>query len=99
MTVGLRIRDRVTGAVTLEITDRISRIVGSVETGAGAGSISVPEFSQGTGWAIPRVIEQTVTTPTTAPLITISTSGLSWSFPGTGAGKPAQSCTITYGVY
>ena len=99
MTVGLRIRDRVTGVVTLEITDRVTRIIGRVYTGAGPGSISVPEFVDGTGWAIPLVIEQAALRPTPAPLIAISSSGMSWSFPGTGTGNLPVGCWITYGVW
>lgn len=39
MTVGLRVYDPVTREVTLEITDRITRIIGSIQ---GNGSITIP---------------------------------------------------------
>lgn len=47
--IGLRIRDSRTGRVTLDLTDRISRITGNGTATAGvAGSMVIPDYADGT---------------------------------------------------
>jgi len=99
LTIGLIIRDRVSGLETLRVVDRLGRILGTFQTGPGAGSISIPEFATAQGWVVPRVIEQATNRPTTAPVFVVSSSGISWTFPGTTSEMPAVSCYATYGVF
>lgn len=100
MTVGVRIRDRLTNAILLEITDRLTRTVGSFNTGTSPGSINVPAFSAAPGWACMLEAPDPTNNQTTLyrfPRITINGTTLSWDFPGQGAEPIA--CQVEYGVY
>lgn len=44
MTVGLRVRDVSTGQVTVEVTDRLTRVIGTFNTGTASGSLTVSDF-------------------------------------------------------
>lgn len=100
MAIGLRVRDRVTGVVTLDVTDTLTRIIGMVNSGFSSGSISVPEFANGRPWYYTdgpsfsnpfRFGRQVV--------VTISGTTLSWSF---SQGIPADAynaTNIVYGIY
>lgn len=98
---GMRVRDRNTGQITVDLTDRLTRMIGVVSSGSGPGSIVVPGFSNGDGWAC--VME--VPTPNNNlsnqwiyPLVSISGNTLSWSFSGP-SGAVNVPCNIIYGVY
>lgn len=101
MAVGMRIRDPNTGVIVLEISDRLTRIIGNINSGSSPGSISVPGFAYGEGWA--AVVEGV--NPNAAlfsrvryPRISISGTNLSWDFPGIPQ-DPIVACLIVYGVY
>lgn len=99
MTVGLRIRNRTTGAVTFEVTDRLTRVLGSVYTGSVNGAIAVPAFSQGIPWAYANGIgNQNLFSFGQFPKVTISGTILSWTFVGI-SGREIYPDTILYGVY
>lgn len=97
------------GNLILDLTDRITRLIGSVVTGTVAGSIVVPEFSQGTPFF--AVVDTGVlsggwdyTGSGTAPMVpTISGTTLSWdrprNAPGAAYHSNPRSVTIFYGVY
>jgi len=98
---GLRVRDRTTGLVTVEITNRLTRTIGVINTGSSAGSISVPDFALGAGWAC--VLESPEPNPNLSftwsyPIVSISGTTLSWSFLGLG-GSTIVPCDVIYGVY
>jgi hypothetical protein len=100
MTVGLRVRDRTTGQVIVEYTDRMTRIVGSFSTGTAAGSVTV-DLSLGTGWA--AVMEVPPTNPNIAnyyryPRVTVTGNIISWDFPGDSSWT-ILSCVVLYGVH
>jgi len=94
---GLRCRNPNNGAIILEITDRLSREVGSVYTGTSPGSFTVPMsipgdvyfyVSSGTNiWLMPEVV--------------LSGRTISWSWAGaSGSAVPSRAAaTIVYGVY
>lgn len=99
MANGLRTRDRLTGVTTLEITDRLTRIVNTVYTGSGAGSINVPAFATGSPWWVvdePPQDQYDIYGQFRYPRVTVSGNTLSWDFPGPGLVQPS---TIQYGVY
>jgi hypothetical protein len=101
MTVGLRVRDAATGAVLVEITDRLTRVIGVVNTGTSPGSISVPGMATGLGWGCVQEVpppNPNIVNRYRFPRITISGTTLSWDFPGT-ASLPAVACDVIYGVY
>ncbi|MCU7649480.1 hypothetical protein [Pseudomonas piscis] len=98
--IGLRVRDRFAGKVTLDITDRLTRRIGVVNSGESASSITVNGFSLGNGWAI--VLEAPVPDPDFVewifPKLSISENVLSWDFPGPEDAFVVP-CDIMYGVY
>ena len=98
MANGLRIRDRNTGQITLEITDRLTRVLGRVNSGTSNGSINVPEFLGNSPFSIVLETAQQAFDLGRTPTVTISGATLSWTFQGT-ASRPAQPATIVYGLY
>lgn len=101
MTAGLRVRDPNTGVIIVEITDRLTRILGQVYTGTTAGSIQVPQFALGSGFAV--IQEPPPPNPNIAniyrfPRAFVSGTTLSWDFPGNGV-HPAVGAVIQYGVF
>lgn len=93
MPQGLQLFDG-NGGVTLNITDRITRMVGSttLPQNHGAGSVVVPEFARGTGFAMVLSTDGLLSnSPYQATTVSISGTTLSWS---TGSG-----CTIVWGAY
>lgn len=100
MAVGVRIRNRNTGVVTLGPTDRISRIIGTIGPVSSAGSINVPAFNtaRNTPWVI--VLQRNLTSNLQVyrtVVATISGTTLSWSLTGTD-GWAVQPATIIYGL-
>jgi hypothetical protein len=89
------------GQLIVDITDRLTRIIGEVYTGTSNGSINVPEFSLGgTPWVF---IQQDNTNNNQFQgrrQVRASVSGttLSWTFEGLTK-WPANPATIQYGVY
>lgn len=97
---GIKIRDSQTGQVVVDITDRLTRHIGTVNSGASPGSVNVPDFALSPGWA--TVIEAPRPSPNLfqryrIPLITVTTTGFSWLFISTS--DPILPCDIVYGVY
>lgn len=101
--VGMRVRDRTTQAITLDISDRLTRVIGVINSGTSPGSISVPGFANGAGWV--ATLEQPETNPSTSavfryPKGTISGTTLSWDFPApSGSTSEIIPCDLMYGVY
>lgn len=86
------------GSLVMDITDNLPRFIGSINTGTTAGSINIPEFAGGRGFAYST--DTADSQPFEAynrPIFQVSTSGLSWSW---GSGPPTyRAITILYGVY
>ncbi|UOL48386.1 hypothetical protein [Pseudomonas phage Almagne] len=98
--IGMRIRDQTSGLVVVEITDRLTRIIGTFNTGSGAGSMNVPDFSLGTGFACILEAPDPVNNLSNTwrfPRVTISGTTMSWDFPGQSGTNVA--CDVVYGVY
>jgi hypothetical protein len=97
MPAGIQIFDA-QGVLIVDITDNLPRFIGSVYTGTSPGSIAIPAFSGGRGFAYST--DTTDTYPGDAvnrPIFQVTTSGISWSW---GSGPPAiRPTTILYGVY
>lgn len=99
MTVGVRIRNSDTGKIVLDITDRLTRILGSVNTGTNPGSIVVPEFAQGSPWYyFAGVGRSSPFDNGNKPIVTISGNTLSWAFTNF-SGRTRYADTIIYGLY
>lgn len=78
------------GNLTLDISDRITKILGTAVLSGTSGSISA-DFSDGDGWlvALPSAENTNLTLSGT-----FTSSALSWSKPGT-----QPDVTIMYGIY
>lgn len=102
--VGMRVRDRVTGVVTVDISDRLTRIIGVVNSGSANGSITVPGFVNGDGWVATLEAPETNSSQSALfsyPRGTISGTTLSWDFPAPSGGLSYSivPCDLMYGVY
>ena len=91
MAVGVRIRDRF-GNVVVDITSKLPRIVGYVDTNGGAGSVTVPELALGTGYFIVSPISGTQGRGT--PSVQINGTTISWTYP-----NATTNDRIFYGYY
>lgn len=94
MTAGLQVFDA-NGNLTLDITDRLTRVIGSftVAAGAAAGSITVAQFSTGTPWVFPLIYS--INGDNTDPAFSISGTTLSW----TANTAALIDVFVIYGVY
>lgn len=93
---GLRVKHPTTGVVLLEITDRITRILGSLSTGTTSGSYTV-STSLGTAFFVCAVSSNFSATQTT-PSIVVSGNTVTWTFNNV-AGYTPTPVYIQYGVY
>jgi hypothetical protein len=87
---GLRVRNPNTGAVYFEVSDRATRIVGTLTVGAGSGSFTVPVSAGDEVWAVQQ-LREILLGQADSKNLTVSGNVISW-----GAGPAA---TLTYGVY
>lgn len=94
MSFGLRVFDAA-GNIHMDITDRVSRIAGSLETGGASGSTVVPLFSTGTPYCIVTLINSGSLLNPQAPVISIVGTTLNWTYSGS---YPCDAVLI-YGVY
>lgn len=86
------------GQLTVDITDNLPRFIGSVVTGTSPGSISIPAFASGRGFAYSTDFSDfNAGDAVNRPIFQVSTSGISWSW---GSGPPIlRSIIILYGVF
>jgi hypothetical protein len=95
MAYGLRVRDGSTGNITVDITDRLTRVMGTFSTGTVSGSFPVGGAS-GTVWFL--VLDNAQYSRTVlAPVVTLSSNVIAWNFPTTQYGT--RSVDVMYGVY
>lgn len=95
MPIGIRIRDRLTGKITLDLTDRITREVGKVDTGTTNGFLDLPPFEGD----IYFYCIQSALFPRYAPSVSLSGRRISWQFYGSQPASNRVSITIVYGAY
>lgn len=92
MPAGLQVFDA-SGNLVTNITDRIGRVLGTIETGTSNGSVTgVSGFSTGTPFKMCVTLSGL---GYYMPTVTISGTTLSWTFPSGGQSE----CIIVYGVY
>ena len=80
MTAGLQIWDS-SGAVVLDTSTRVGTVVGSVDTGARNGSISVPETMAGDPLYFAKQISFPLQVAYIYPNISLSQGTLTWVYP------------------
>lgn len=99
MATGMRIRHPVTGALKMDLTTRLPRLLGTVDTTVNNGAIAIPNLGTGTGWfAATPLYGDGVVWGGNTPTITMSGSTLSWTF--AGSQDPGnRAVRVVYGVY
>lgn len=95
MPQGLQIFDA-SGNCLLDITDRLTRVLGEVTTGAASGSITNAALTTGTPWYLGANTDGSICSSGEANIVvSFSGSTMSWSY---GSGT-AVNKSILYGVY
>lgn len=98
--IGFRTRNAQTGMVEVEVSTRLSRILGEL-TISGSGFFAVPEFDQDYGWVMYPDLTYVPYTQMPVARVRKSTpgapAGIWWQLEGNW-NIPARSTTIIYGV-
>lgn len=89
------------GTVLVSITDRVTKILGTVNTNLSNGSLNVADFSKGRPWF--RAVAFTTGIANETPA-TVTRSGniLSWYYPSDSTAPPNttfRNTKIIYGIY
>lgn len=94
---GLQIKN-LAGQVILRITDRVTRLLGSLETGTNSGSFAVPLPDGGSVFIIVDTTNGSAYSDGAVfPVITISGNVITWTFDNRTTGR--VSLRLTYGIY
>jgi len=97
MPYGIRIKDEF-GGVSVEYTDRLTRVLGSVATGTVDGSVFVTPVAGGLPFFSLAGSQDFSFTSTITPTVMLSGNLITWTFPQFGVSN-RQSITVVYGVY
>ena len=98
MPAGIQVHDG-NGNVVLDMTSRVSKILGTVTTNGANGSLTDARLLDGTMWAAIERIQMAGTIYSIVGLeITASGSRLSWSHKNTW-GADSYNITFVYGIY
>lgn len=95
MPVGLQCWD-VNGNLTLDVTDRLTRVLGTVETGTSSGSVTDANLANGTPWFVMRDTSDYEMLSEANCSVVISGNAVTWTFVGSGTKTNKK---IIYGVY
>jgi len=99
MPVGTQFFDA-NGKLTLDFTDKVGRVLGSIETGTIPGSITDARFLTGRPFFIFRGYNVPGARGLPAPVISIAGTTLSWTAGNSAdVGVPNVNGLIVYGVY
>lgn len=93
MTAGFEVFDA-NGAQVISVTDRICRVLGTLDVSANGSTANAGLLNGTPWWAVKQISAST--TDANYPEITVSGSTLSWVYPSWGARVPV---TILYGVF
>ena len=85
------------GRLTLSLSDSITRIIGTVDTGLANGSISVPALTSGRPFFITTGLDS-VKLDFYMPRVSVSGSTLTWTFVQ-ATDNFRKACRIVYGVF
>lgn len=98
MNQGLQIFNE-NGICTLDVTDRLTRVLGEFETGTSNGSLVDNNLLSGTPWFISIPSVSAVSFDSNSISITFSSNSISWEFVGYFSTPGNHSHHIIYGVY
>ena len=84
------------GDLILDVTDRLTRVLGEFETGTSSGSVSNPNLSSGTPWFTMRDLGKYEMLSEASCSVSINSSSISWTFGSSGTKTNKK---IVYGVY
>lgn len=96
MAVGFRIKE-IDGSYRVDTTTRIGHPIGYVDTGKSNGSINDPRLSLGGTPLLIAMLPLEGSSYETAPVVTITPTGLSWVFTNSGDIYNGN-CRLFYGV-
>jgi hypothetical protein len=96
VTVGLRIRDGA-GNITLDVTDRITRQLGTVATGTTNGRFDDARVAGGNAW-FHAMSEAYFDSSSVPPRIVLDANGFSWTYQ-LASGQTARPMQVIYGLY
>lgn len=86
------------GNPIISITDRVTRVLGQVETGASGGSQHHPSLSEGEPWAYVQ-INQALSFSYVAPSVYFSGNNIIWTYDVDPSHELPAPARIVYGVY
>ncbi|RKP43790.1 hypothetical protein [Pararobbsia silviterrae] len=87
------------GTITATYTDRLSRELGSFQTGTSSGSLAIPVTSSTAQcWIFVRDISP-FTLGSAGPIVTVSGNVVTWDFSHIAVGINPRSVTVFYGEY
>ena len=96
MPQGLQIWDE-NGVLTLDVTSRLSILLGFINTNKVSGSLVVEAFNRGTPFFFANLLENTLSPGGTAPRVYTSGNTLYWVYDGASTNN--FNARIFYGVY
>lgn len=97
MAVGLRVRDPVTGVVLITLDTHLTKVLGFFNTGTADGSIADGSLANGTPFFAPLPADGSSGKQT--PTFVITSSGMSWSWPGNPPANARVAVDVTYGFW
>ena len=95
--LGYRTRDPVTGEVLVTLATRMTKICGTFNTGLANGSIADGALANGTPFF--ATLPADGTGGKAPPTVTISSSGLSWSWANNPPTASRMAVDVTYGFW
>lgn len=98
MSYGLQVKNPNNGKVILTVTDRLTRLLGSFDTGKSNGSFNVPALDNSSAFFIAETTNQDPYDYGERPTVSISGNTISWSYYQPGVQTNSE-MRITYGVY
>ncbi|MET0934960.1 MAG: hypothetical protein ABWX83_03165 [Luteibacter sp.] len=97
MAEGFRTKDPVSGAVLVTLDTHLTKVLGFFNTGVADGSIADASLAKGTPFV--AVLPGDGTTGKVVPTVTVSSSGVSWSWAGNPPAASRVAVDLTYGFW
>lgn len=95
---GLQVKD-IYGRVIVKITDRLTRFVGSFQTGITNGSFNIPNPGNGGVFFVVQPIASAPTYTNKPPEIGLSGNTITWTWVSTVPNAERTAVNILYGIY
>lgn len=96
MANGFRVRNAQTGEVTVDMTTKLTKVLGTYTTSSSAGSMTDPGFAAGNPFFV-ILGSQAPNDDSRTATLTAHANSISWDF--VDAGNSNKKTTFLYGVY